>query len=76
MGKAKDRFFTPYNRKAEPGAGQYSPKTNLTDESILKKNAKAVIGKQNVDILNMEYKKREMAQVPGPGAYKRFSDFN
>ena len=48
----------------------------MTDESIFKKNAKAVIGKQRIDILNTTFNKRELDQVPGPGAYARLSEFN
>ena len=74
--KANDRFWTPLNRRVEPAPGQYSPKNNLTDESILKSSAKCVVGKQNLDILDIKYHKRERSQIPGPGTYKRFSDFN
>ena len=48
----------------------------MTDESIFKKSAKAVIGNQKVDILNTTFCKRERDQVPGPGKYQRLSDFN
>ena len=45
MGKARDRFFTPLNRRQEPAGSNYSPKNNLGQEGIFKYSAKAVIGK-------------------------------
>lgn len=59
IGKAQDRFKTPLNRKLEPSGANYSPKVNMTDESIFKKNAKAVIGNQGIDILDVTFNKRE-----------------
>jgi hypothetical protein len=60
IGKAQDRFKTPINRKLEPSGANYSPKWNLADESIFKKSAKAVMGKQNFSILDSNFNKREM----------------
>lgn len=63
MTKAKDRFFTPMNRRTEPAPGQYSPKTTMKDDlskddpgamgsSLFKKNARAVFGKSKFSILD------------------------
>ena len=32
LGKAKDRFYTPLNRRTEPAPDQYSPKTTMKDD--------------------------------------------
>jgi hypothetical protein len=43
---------------------------------MYKNHGHAKIGKGNVDILDQAYHKRERSQVPGPGSYMAFSDFN
>ena len=50
--------------------------TSATGTCVFKKNARCVIGRNRQDILNEKYHKRERDQVPGPGQYARFSDFN
>jgi hypothetical protein len=57
--KAKNRFYTPANRKTDPAPDNYCPQTNLGEDTILIRNAKAVFGKQKVDILDTRYHKRE-----------------
>lgn len=49
---------------------------SVTGTSVFKKSARCVIGRNKTDILNEKYHKRERDQVPGPGKYARFSDFN
>jgi hypothetical protein len=61
MSKAQDRFRTPLNRKQEPAGANYSPKFGMGEDSIFKSSAKAVIGKNNVDILKEKYHIREHA---------------
>lgn len=70
------RFETPTLTTNNPPPGQYSPKTNFNENGLFKSSAKCVIGKNKMDVLDMQYNMREMTQNPGPGAYKRFSDFN
>lgn len=53
----------------------YNPNTNFNQDQIFHKTAHCVFGKQKVDILDEKWQKRELKQVPGPGAYQRFSDF-
>ena len=59
LSKAKDRFKYYLYRSKEPTPMHYFPKTNFADESILKSNARAIIGKSKLDILDQEYHKRE-----------------
>jgi len=66
---AKNRFYTPANRKTEPSAAAYSPQNNLGDLGIIQRNHKTAFGKQTIDVLDTKYHKREQDQIPGPGTY-------
>lgn len=59
MSKAQDRFRTPANRRTEPAGANYEPKLGMGQESVFKSSAKAVIGKNKIDILNTTYHMRE-----------------
>jgi hypothetical protein len=59
-----------------PAPGMYSPKTNFNERAIFRSGAKTVFGKNKLDILDQKYNISEMKQMPGPGTYKTFSDFN
>ena len=41
----------------------------MGEDEVLRKNARTIIGKGKIDILDKKYRKRELDQVPGPGAY-------
>lgn len=73
--KAQDRFAFTRQVKYDPGPGNYSPKVNFKEEEVKTKNPRAAIGRTNFSILDDKYNMREKKQVPGPGAYARFSDF-
>jgi len=59
----------PKDKVRFPEPGSYSPKLNLGEDDILRKNARTIIGKSTYDILDFQYKKKEKEQVPGPGSY-------
>ena len=55
--KAKDRFNLPKDRVNNPSPLEYSPRSDT--KSVFKTNARVVIGRQNIDILDLTYNKKE-----------------
>jgi hypothetical protein len=43
---------------------------------VFKNNGNAVIGRQTIDVIDIKYNIKEKSQVPAPGKYLAFSDFN
>ena len=60
-----------------PPPGHYSPAiSSLGDRNnLFRSSGRTVIGRGNIDILDKVYKIREKKYIPGPGAYKKFSEF-
>ena len=73
--KARDRFEAPTLRTNNPPPNHYSPRNNLNEDVIFNKTAQVVIGKQNLDVLDIQYNQKEHSSFPGPGKYNRFSEF-
>ena len=66
----------PKDKVKFPGPGSYSPKIEMGQDEVFKKNARTIIGRSTLDILDYAHFKREKSQVPGPGSYQSFSEFN
>ena len=45
-------------------------------KNVFQNHGQAAIGRNKIDVLDRVYHKRERSQVPGPGSYMAFSDFN
>lgn len=71
----ESRFINCHNNSPSPD--QYiRPNTKLESNSVLRKSAQAVIGKHTYDIMDHIAILKEKKQIPGPGAYKHYSEFN
>ena len=77
FGKATDRFKMKRDQVEFPSSVDYNTSVPSigADTSVVRRNFRASIGKQTVDVLDDRFHKRERSQVPGPGQYKAFSDF-
>ena len=74
--RSKDRFYIRGEHQDNPPPTHYEPKHNMLDQSVMKSTRKTKFGKNHIDILDTVFHKRELKNVPGPGSYARFSDFN
>ena len=50
--------------------------SSVNQSTIFKTAGRATIGKSEFNILDYTFKIKEAASKPGPGTYKKFSDFN
>ena len=49
----------PKDRIRFPGPGQYSPKIKMGEDEVFRKNARTIIGRSTLDILDYANFKRE-----------------
>lgn len=76
--KSNDRWQSPTEKTKSPSPDLYSPRSALGFDIISKNQRTPVpkIGKDRTNILDFHFKMKQSKEVPGPGQYERFSDFN
>lgn len=73
--KAQDRFITVTDKS--PAPNMYKPTYGIGKEvsSVEKTAPRAKIGQNKIDILDQQYSLKQAKEVPGPGKYESFSEF-
>jgi len=61
------------HQRLSPSPNNYN---SVASDSVFKCGGRAVIGKSTINMLDKQFNLKEAASKPGPGTYKKHSDFN